>query len=89
MNSSVACNFELTEDEALVLFEYFERFDETEDLSFLHPAEYLALQRIAGQVCKATSGMFKQNYGELVAAARGRIAAGFEGRVPGLRAGEP
>lgn len=43
-------NLTITEDEALVLGEYFNRFDDTGDLSFRHPAEYLALQRIAGQI---------------------------------------
>jgi hypothetical protein len=72
----------LTEDEALVLFEYFSRFDDSGDLSFQHAAEYLALQKISAQVDKTTSAMFKSNYTELLEAARARIAAGFEGEVP-------
>jgi hypothetical protein len=75
-------NVKLTEDEALVLFEYFERFDETDDLSFRHAAEYIALQRLAGQICKTTSAMFKPEYERLLADARGRIANGFEGQIP-------
>ncbi len=65
-------------------FEYFERLGETDDLSFVHPAEYLALQRIAGQICKGTSAMFKPEYNELLAAVRARLANGFDGVVPGL-----
>ena len=74
----------LSEDDAVVLFEYFSRFDDTDDLSFRHPAEYLALQRLAGQIDKTTSAMFKSNYDELLKAARARIADGFEGDVPCL-----
>ncbi len=76
----------LSEDDAVVLFEYFSRFDETDDLSFHHAAEYLALQRLAGQIDQTTSAMFKPNYGDILQAARSRIADGFEGDVPCLRA---
>ena len=72
----------ISEDEALVLGEYFNRFDDTGDLSFRHPAEYLALQRIASQVGATTPVFFRRNYEELLQAARARIAAGFEGEVP-------
>ncbi|WP_295747859.1 hypothetical protein [Undibacterium sp.] len=75
----------LTEDEALVLFEYFARFQDNDDLSFRHAAEYLALQRVAAQIDKTTSAMFKANYGELLESARTRIADGFEGEVPCLK----
>ncbi len=78
----------ISEDEALVLFEYFERFDETDELLFRHPAEYIALQRLAGQIDKTTSAMFKPHYEQLLAAARQRIAAGFEGQVPCLKSDE-
>ena len=78
----------ISEDEALVLFDYFSRFDETDDLSFRHPAEYIALQRLAGQVDKTTSAMFKPQYRQLLTAARQRIAAGFEGEVPCLKSDE-
>jgi len=33
----------ITEDEAIVLFEFFARFDDTDKLEFIHPAEYIAL----------------------------------------------
>lgn len=71
----------ISEDEALVLGEYFNRFDDTGDLSFRHPAEYLALQKIAAQVDATTAAFFSNNYDEL-RAARDRLAAGFEGVVP-------
>lgn len=75
----------VSEDEALVLFEYFNRFDDTGDLSFEHAAEYLALQRISAQLDKTTSIPFKPNYAELLNLARARIAAGFQGEVPCLK----
>jgi hypothetical protein len=72
----------ISEDEALVLDEYFNRFDDTGDLSFRHPAEYVALQKIASQVDATTPAFFSKNYHQLLQAARDRIAAGFEGEVP-------
>jgi hypothetical protein len=75
----------ISEDEALVLGEYFNRFDDTGDLSFRHPAEYLALQRIAAQVDATTPAFFSPDHEELLQVARARIAAGFEGAVPWLK----
>lgn len=72
----MSCNVELTEEETLCLHQYFERVDETEDLSFLHPAEYMAFQRIAGQVCKASSAMLASNYNKLLELARHSVAHG-------------
>jgi hypothetical protein len=73
---------EITEDEALVLFEFFERFDDTDRLEFKHAAEYIALMRVSGQIDKTTSAMFKANYDALLSEARTRVAEGFEGEVP-------
>ncbi len=75
----------LTEDEALVLFEYFERFDETDDLRFRHPAEYVALQRVAEQVVKGSPAAIRKDYDTLLSEARERVAAGFDGSVPCLK----
>jgi hypothetical protein len=72
----------LSEDEAIVLFEFFERFDEKERLYFVHPAEYLALMKISAQIDKSTAAMFSRSYAEILKAARERIAAGFEGDFP-------
>ena len=69
----------ISEDEAVVLFEFFERFDDTEELYFVHAAEYIALQKLAGQFHKTTSAMFAPNYSEILANARERIAKGDEG----------
>lgn len=77
----------ITEDEALVLFEFFARFGDTDKLQFEHAAEYLALQRVSAQIDKTTSAMFSPEYKSLLAGARERIAAGFEGEFPGMSSG--
>jgi hypothetical protein len=80
-------NLNLNEDEAVVLFEFFARFGDTEKLEFHHPAEYIALMKLGGQIDKTTSAMFDPNYVDLLKDARTRIACGFEGIVPGIRDG--
>ena len=75
---------EITEDEALVLFEFFARFDDTDVLSFEHAAEYLALLKVSAQIDRTSPAIFEENYVERLANARERIAEGFEGEVPCL-----
>jgi hypothetical protein len=75
---------QISEDEAIVLFEFFERFDDTDKLVFKHPAEYIALMKLSAQIDKTTSAMFKPEYDALLTEAQNRIADGFEGKVPGL-----
>ena len=75
----------ITEDEALVLFEFFERLGKTDRLEFLHPAECIAFMRISSQIDKTTSAMFQPNYDTLLADARSRIVEGFDGEVPGMK----
>ena len=79
-------NIKISDDDALILFEYFERFDDTDDLSFEHVAEYLVLKKIHGQVCKSTSTMFQENYYEHLSQVRERVAKGYEGEVPCMKA---
>jgi hypothetical protein len=74
----------LSEDEALVLFEFFARYEETERLFFVHYAEYIALMKLAGQLDKSTSAIFKANYFELLDMSREKIAEGFESDFPTL-----
>ena len=75
-------NVELTEEETLCLHRYFERVDETEDLSFLNPAEYLAFQSIAGQVSKASTTVLKSSHDKLLDVARDAVVRGFHGDMP-------
>jgi hypothetical protein len=77
-------NLQITEDAAIVLFEFFERFKEKERLYFVHPAEYIALMKISAQIDKSTSAMFSSQYGKLLYEARERIAEGFESDFPVL-----
>lgn len=74
----------ISEDEALVLFEFLERFGDTENLSFTHAAEYIALMKISAQIDKSIVAMFKPDYSTLLESARQRVAEGFEGEVPGM-----
>lgn len=71
----MSCNVELSEEETLCLHQYFERVDHTEDLSFVHPAEYMAFQRIAGQVCKAGAAMLQSSCNRLLKDARESVSS--------------
>lgn len=73
----MSLNLELSEEEALCLHRYFERVDETEDLSFCHPAEYLAFQRIAGQVVRAGTALLKSRCETALDMARHSVARSF------------
>jgi hypothetical protein len=74
----------ISEDEALVLFEFLERLGDTENLSFAHTAEYIALMKISAQIDKSITTMFKPDYLTLLESARQRVGEGFEGEVPGM-----
>lgn len=73
----------LTYDQALVLFDFFARWEKTERLEFGHVAEYLVLTRIAAQLDKSVIEMFDPAYVQLLAAARDRVAGDYEGDYPG------
>lgn len=65
---------EISEDEALVLFDFFSRFDETDELRIENPAEYAALSRISAQIDKTTPAIFDPAYKTLLADARRRLS---------------
>jgi TPP-dependent pyruvate/acetoin dehydrogenase alpha subunit len=75
---------EISEDEGIVLFEFFERFGDKKRLYFVHPAEYIALMKISAQIDKGTSAMFGKNYAERLHETRERIAEGYESDFPEL-----
>ena len=77
----------ITENEAVVLFDFSHRFDTSDKLEFTHPAEYIALMKIAGQIDRTSPSFFDQEYETLLESARQRIAEGFEGEVPGMKGG--
>jgi hypothetical protein len=74
----------LSHDEALVLFEFFSRFDDSDDFTLRHTAEYLAFMRMSAQLDKMFVEPFDPKYKDLLRAARDRIAAGYEGKAPGV-----
>ncbi len=78
----------LSQDEALVLFEFFGRFRDSNDFTLRHSAEYLAFVRISAQLDKALVESFRPEYAELLRAARERVAAGYEGIAPGVADGD-
>lgn len=78
----------LSRDEALVLFEFFARFDEDDLFRLRNNAEFIAFMRVAGQLEKALGEPFQSNYDELLASARARLAEGYQGLAPGVEPNE-
>ena len=75
----------LSREEGLVLFEFFARFGEDDDdFTLRHTAEYLAFMRMSAQLDKMFVEPFDPKYKDLLRAARDRVAAGYEGRAPGV-----
>ena len=68
-----AVSIHLTGDQALVLFDWITRFDETGDPTFVDQAEQTLLWIIEGSLEKALVAPFAANYLELVAQARDRV----------------
>jgi len=64
---------ELTQDEALVLFEWLSRLDERDAFPCDDPAEEQVLWSLHGQLQKVLVEPFQENYGELVQQARMRV----------------
>lgn len=81
--SSNIITVKLTPDQAIVLFEFFWRFQETDELAFANAAEYLALSAIAGQLEETLVEPFMPNYDELLATARERLAGDLGSDYPG------
>jgi hypothetical protein len=77
-------NIFLSTDEALVLFEFFARFRETNKFSLRNNSEYIAFSRIAGQLERTLIEPFQPNYKELLQQAENRIGKGYEGIAPGV-----
>lgn len=74
----------ITRDEALVLSDFFARFDEKDDFTLRSAAEYLAFQKIASQLDHALVEPFDPTYKELIVEARNRLEADYEGPAPGV-----
>ncbi|MCR9244739.1 MAG: hypothetical protein NXI31_06890 [bacterium] len=65
----------VTNDEALVLFEFFARFSDSDELAIQHPAEEIALLRISAQLDKSTADMFEKDHAARLRAARERVVS--------------
>ena len=74
---------EISEDEAVILFDFFSRFDETDELKIENPAEYAVLARISAQIDKTTTAMFDPAYKTILADARRRLSYGVGNTWPG------
>ena len=81
---SETVSIELTKDEALVLVEFFGRFDDTDDFTLRNTAEFVAFCRISAQLDQALVEPFQENYRELLQAARDRLSSRFEEAAPGV-----
>jgi hypothetical protein len=68
---------DLTADEALVLFEWLEERTDQDwvDVPVVHRGEIAALSGLAGALQRTLVQPFDSAYGELLAAARDRLAA--------------
>ncbi len=64
---------ELTKDEALVLFEFLSRFSDDEKLNIEHQAEERALWNLTCLFEKELAEPFRNDYDELLEAARKRL----------------
>lgn len=65
---------ELSADEAIVLFEYLARTDESGDCKPEHGGEVAALWRLEGALEKKVHLLFSPEYGDALNAARARLA---------------
>jgi len=65
---------ELSNDEALVLFELIARFEVQDAPPWSEPGEKQVIGRIEGQLEKALVEPFKPNYNKLVEQARHRLS---------------
>ena len=77
-------SLKVSRDEALVLFDLFARFEETNRLILRHNAEFVALSRISAQIDKSLVEPFSPDYVLRLSQAQSRVAAGYAGSAPGV-----
>lgn len=73
MNEDVKIS--LSHNEALVLFEFFARYQETEHFAFAHVSEFIALSKIIGSLERELAEPFSSEYLMLLKAAQESVAA--------------
>jgi hypothetical protein len=71
-------HIELTNDEALVLFEFLARFQQTDRLEFAHVSEFLVLSKVSAAVEEALVEPLMPDYSSLLQDERQRVAAGCD-----------
>lgn len=69
---------ELTTDEALVLFEFLARFQETDRLEFAHVSEFLTLSTVRVALEDVLVEPLMSDYRSLLQSARERVAVGCD-----------
>jgi hypothetical protein len=82
VNDKVVIN--LTHEEALVLYGFFVRYEDTDEFAMKHNAEYLAFMRMSAQLDKSLVEIFQPDYASKLRDAQQKVAAGFEGVAPGV-----
>lgn len=75
---------ELSRDEALVLFEFLARFEETNALRLKRNAEFIAVSALAGKLQSVLVEPFDPDYKRIVAQSAARLEVGYEGSAPGV-----
>jgi hypothetical protein len=69
----------LTNDEAVVLFELLAHYDRTGELKLRHNAEFVVLNNVLASLEKSLVEPFRPEYEQLISAARERVAEGYDG----------
>ena len=77
-SDEVPMRVELTDDQALVFFEWLSRLEESDAAPCEHEAERQVLWALHGQLEKALTEPFRPDYRSLVEKARSRISGGAD-----------
>jgi hypothetical protein len=72
-NDTPEVQISLTADEALVLFEFLSRFEESNELTIVDQAEERALANLLGPLQKQLVSPFRHDYLELLKQARNKL----------------
>jgi hypothetical protein len=73
LNDTSEVQISLTADEALVLFEFLSRFEESNELTIVDPAEERALSNLLGPLQKQLASPFQHDYLEQLQRARNKL----------------
>ena len=76
-NDTSEIQISLTADEALVLFEFLSRFEQSNELTIVDQAEERALSNLLGPLQKRLVSPFQEDYVEQLRQARNRLRDAF------------